>query len=120
MTTLSYTTAPEKRAEPLQIDRETLSGLIICPVGPDKGRILLGAYRQLGETTNDDDGVLSTSDPQAFARYCRYSSFILDNLSWQDAADYSRERDAYSQWFHSTRKKLSIALTAEADRLDPQ
>ena len=119
MTTLTYTTKTENTA-PIDIDRHTLSSLITCPVGPDKARLLLGAFRQLGEYIVEDEDHLFTTDTEAFARQCRYSAFILDNLSWKDAADYSRERDAYSQWFHDDRKKLSQQLTAEADRLHPQ
>ena len=120
MTTMTYTTAPEAGAaedSTLAIGRDDIAGLITCPVGPDKARLLLKAYRQLTATTREEDGILVTTDPEAAARSLRYSSVILDNLSYMDAEDYSNERNAYSTWFHNARKKLSRKLAAEAERL---
>ena len=124
MTSMTYTTAEEAQIRTtegiLEIGRDTLSGLITCPVGPEKGRHLLAAYRELGQATTDHDGTLTTTDAEGVARNLRYASFILDNLSFRDAANYSTERDAYARWFPTARKWLSCVLAAEADRLNPQ
>lgn len=123
MTSTTYTTAEEARTDApervLEIGRDTLSGLITCPVAPEKGRHLLAAYRDLAENTVDQDGILTTTDADTAARNLRYASFILDNLSFKDADSCSADRKTYSAWFYTTRKRLSSALVAEAERLNP-
>lgn len=123
MTSMTYTTAEEAKTDTpertLEIGRDTLSGLITCPVGPEKGRLLLAVYRELGQDATCHHGILTTTNAEGVARNLRYASFILDNLSFMHAANYSSERDAYSNWFHGDRKRLSCALVAEADRLNP-
>lgn len=123
MISMTYTTAEEARTDApdriLEIGHDTLSGLITCPVGPERARLLLAAYRELGQDTTCHHGILTTTNAEGMARNLRYASFILDNLSFMHAANYPTERDAYSNWFHTDRKRLSCALAAEADRLNP-
>ena len=120
MTTMTYTTAPEAGAaadSTLAVGRDDIAGLITCPVGPEKARLLLNAYRDLNAAIREEEGILIATDRETAGRCLRYASFILDNLSFLDAEDYANDRTAYSTWFHDERKKLSRSLAAEAERL---
>ena len=93
----------------LELDREQLAKLIQCPVNAAKGRLLSAAFRDLSAGPGREEA----------ARHCRFAAFILENLSWQDAADYRNERDQYTSWFFGERKHMIRTFTAEADRLVP-
>ena len=110
---MTYTTATRtENAAGLTLSqelRDQLPRLITCPVGPAKGRFLLNVYRELSQDAGPEDA----------ARNCRFAAFVLENLSWKDAADFANERNIYSAWFHKDRKELARRLNAEADHLAP-
>ena len=95
----------------LKIETSNLFLLLDAPVGPDKGRQMLSIFKTLTADAH--------IDAEEAARECRRAFFLLDNLSYRDAEDYSNERNEYASWFYDGRKKLIKIFKDEAERLDP-
>ena len=106
MTTIDVVKEPT-----LRIETANIFELLDAPVGGDKAQQMLRIFRNL---TGDPQ-----IDPKDAARECRTAFFILDNLSFMDAQDYTNERNKYTTWFNQGRKKLMQAFRDEGERLDP-
>ena len=92
----------------LQLKPSQAAELLQAPVSPNLARQMASIWRDLNNSPEPDEA----------ARLCRRSVFILDNLGYADAEDYTNARNAYSNWFFNDRKKLIQVFQAEADRLD--
>ena len=107
--TTTFTTQPQTQEAQVLIDGQSLAQLLTVPVGPAAGRQFSAIYREL----------LAGAQGADAAALCRRAWFILDNLSFKDAENYSSAsgRKRYSGWFHDGRKKLMAVFLAEAQRL---